>query len=220
MGEPIRNVDREVVSPAIEYPVYGLHPWDGPRWLESVDGAARWAVWLGHGSPDGRVGVAVGTLPRATFDAEYPPVAVDRVTAAGLLAAGRFMNLTNPGPPGTRRGGLGEAIRQHIESAVFTHDQWARVPWHIGGHSTGAAVWWFAGAWLAICEAQLDAHVVAIGAGVDPAGLSLQHMSCFEYGVDFGKPVTFADIRNRVATMPAPNAGGLHPDHEALTNRQ
>lgn len=205
-------------SPPVDFPLYGLDHWDGPRWLDSFDGelgTPTWGVRLGHQrGTDTYVGVA--THPRERFD---------RLCAAGRdpLAEVAFhgnvwlVDLTLPSLQPPRPDGFLRVLVEHAEAQAARYAEWPSVRWSVGD----ASVWRWAGGWAGF--AVLDgAYLSVAGFGVEPDGLTFSVVpDGAPYGFDLAAPLRNTDLRvARERTGPADAAlcdtDAWHADQAAL----
>ncbi|MBO0839406.1 MAG: hypothetical protein J2O49_01075 [Sciscionella sp.] len=213
----------KLIAPAVTFVYYGLPAsWQGLRWLERPCDEALAALWLGHVTRDGNSGILIGTLPRQYFDSWYRPtsVAVDSSTAAIVSGVDDMLNLLFPAPSVPRYPGISSAMRDFVYDKVRQHGQWPRVTWQIDKNTVSAKLFEFAGVWVATTEALPDAHIIAVGVGIEYDHLELESVIDDSlYGVDLSTESTFVDLRrNRrpEMVMPHPNHHRWHPDQLAL----
>jgi hypothetical protein len=174
-------------SPPVAFPVYRLDAsWPGTRWLEQfgdVAGDPPRFVSLGHQSPAGDARVVVTTfLRQATGDPRSYRMPTDEQAArqgqsplqyAAADAAIQLVDLTLPVVSLARPAGFLRTLVEHADDAGREYAQWPAVTWRVDGAAVQAWVWWFAGGWAAFTDAVPGAHLVAVGVGVEPAGLPL-----------------------------------------------
>ncbi|HEX5120443.1 MAG TPA: hypothetical protein VFW65_35120 [Pseudonocardiaceae bacterium] len=206
-------------SPPVDFPLYGLDRWGGPRWLETYDGQLgkpTWGVRLGHQrGTDTYVGVA--TLPRERFDRLC---GADRREVA-MFGTFWLINLTLPDGRLPRPDGFVRDLVDLSRNAAGRHAHWPRVRWSIGE----AAIWRFAGGWTGFAVLA-DVYVVVAAFGVQPAGLGFAVVSDgTPYGFDLAGRLRTTDLpAARERTGPAEpallNNDAWHADHAALLDEQ
>jgi hypothetical protein len=206
-------------SPPVDFPLYGLDAWDGPRWLETFDGelgTPTWAVRLGHQrGTDTYVGVA--TLPRERYDRLC---GADRSEVA-LFGTFWLINLTLPDPGLPRPDGFLRDLVSLSEVAGTRHADWPQVRWSVGE----ASVWRFAGGWTGFAVLD-DVYVVVAAFGLEPNGLRFAVVpDGAPYGFDLAAPLRTTDLpAARERTGPAAparlNTDAWHADHGALLDEQ
>ena len=174
----------------VEFPVYGLAGWDGPRWLSMVDGPLGGAVsWLtlAHQSPGGRGPWAVVMSGR--------PVSRGKLRweedVAGV-ATHQLFNLTLPDPGVRPEGLLGRAARFMFGQAE-RWSSWTSVDWTVDDEALQAAVLPWSGAWGGFVRSA-KMGVVVVAADVPRDGLSLVSAGDGrDYHCDLLRPIRFPD---------------------------
>ena len=176
-----------LVSPRIQFPVYGLDPsWPGLRWLElfgdEIGDPVRW-VSLGHRSRDGDALVMVKTYRRLATgsprsyqiptDAQAAELGRSPLEWVAFNAAFELANLTLPVRSLPRPPGFYRALVDHAEQAGQEYAQWPAVGWSVDGRTVTAHCWRFAGGWAAFTDAVPGLYLYATGLGADADDLSL-----------------------------------------------
>lgn len=219
-------VDEQRPAPAVDFAAYGVEfSWRGHRWLdffEHSDDGPMWALWLGHGTPEGDGGIRVGTLPRARYDEMFSPRSDDHLEPVAFSGAFSLVNHTLPNLKVPRPEGLLPALVRHAEQAAHRHAGWPRYRWEVDGRPVDAAVWGFAGGWTGFVGDLDEAYLVAVGIGVPAEGLRLTTIADgAAYGMDLGAPPSLAELNVRrqehpETVLPTPNPDAFHPDQLAL----
>jgi hypothetical protein len=178
---------RGLVSPQIQFPVYGLDPsWPGARWLElfgdEIGDPLRW-VSLGHRSRDGDALVVVKTYARRAAgaprsyqiptDAQAAELGRSPLEWVAFSAAVELINLTLPVRSLPRPPGFNRALADRAGQAGQEYGRWPAVRWSVDGQAVTAHRWRFAGGWAAFTDAVEGVYLYATGLGTDPDGLSL-----------------------------------------------
>jgi hypothetical protein len=153
------------LHPPFDLPIYGLDDtWDGPRWLEFLDGQAGHplrGVWLGHGRDvapvPGRDWAFVGSFPL-----ERAGLSQGETFERGLAfdTARILLDATKDVP------------RMKMEADRW--ESWPTVSWRVDGQEVVARLLAEAGpAWSAFTTDLPHAGVVIRGSGLGPDGVSL-----------------------------------------------
>ena len=224
-----------LVSPRIQFPVYGLDPsWPGLRWLElfgdEIGDPVRW-VSLGHRSRDGDALVMVKTYRRLATgsprsyqiptDAQAAELGRSPLEWVAFNAAFELVNLTLPVRSLPRPPGFYRALVDHAEQAGREYARWPTVRWSVDGHAVTAHRWPFAGGWAAFTDAVEGVYLYATGLGADPDGLSLARLTDADaYHFDLHSPLATALLTSsRAAALgdrPLPGRPDWHADQLQL----
>jgi hypothetical protein len=225
-----------LVSPQIQFPVYGLDAsWAGARWLElfgdEIGDPIRW-VSLGHRSVDGDALIKVKTYARLAAgtsgsyqvptDAQAAELGQSPLEWVAFSAAFELIDLTLPVRSLPRPPGFTRALVDHAEKAGQEYARWPEVRWSVNGKAVAAHRWRFAGGWAAFTDAVESVYLYATGLGADPDGLALTVLpDGGAYHFDLGQPLwPEAMSASRAAAgvdeLPELRSGNWHPDQLQL----
>ena len=218
--------------PPIDFPVLGLDgSWEGPRWLESVDGvigelAPR--IWLAHGDRPGPVRghpwILVATArPSGIPWADHPGMVLERELAwSGLY---RLMHSVTPYlEDRDHRRRYARNFAPYLLTRASRCESWAPARWTIGTKTTTARFARLAGAWTGWAFELDKFAVTVVASGVSPHDIRLRRISSARpYHFDVRAPISYPQTLDtardqalgpRAADDPRPHR--LHSDIRKL----
>ena len=211
--------------PPIDYPVYGLgDSWDGPRWLDHLQGMVgkpSWGVCLGHGQRVEATPTEPWALVISLASARHAlTMGGDATREVAFAATFALVNLTLPAPR-DRAEGFVPALIERAEREADRYAEWPACAWSVDGGAVSARTWHWAGAWAGFTTDLDDTDLIVVGHGMEPGDLALSLVPTgAAYHMDWGQPVAYpedieASQRAALAAFPDPPEAWwpVHADH-------
>lgn len=213
----------------VTFPVYGLSNWEGPQWLDFVEGEAEkplWSLWLAHGKRKSphmtSPWVRVGSLPAKDH---VPRMMARSETPAHMLAFSGLVVLVNLIMPDL----TDEQTRAYLpQVSSFLREQsaavmsWPHTLWKIDGRDVIVQVFSWSGAWIGFTTDPENAAIIVIGAGVPYDGIGLKALSSgSDYHFDLERAPGLTESSVSAALGPDFTWGQwpLHADQQSLIDR-
>lgn len=204
----------------VDFPLFGVANWAGPRWLEcvsgpDVDGPVH-EVWFAHRRAGASGYIVVGCLRRSTNDQTTPRVDRDMKRHLAHLAAFSLVNVTAP-DVGKSAGAFWGRLMGLVDSATDTVLEWETVPWEVAAEPVNVPIWRFAGGWCGFTDTRSDVYLVMYGTDGGPEDRRLERIDDgARYGFDLTAPLRPRNVHGRPEIFLLDGPPSPHSDHESI----